>query len=148
MVRGSMRHGVARQRGPERAARSGAVHRRRGVGDARHGGVPDGGVCRWPASRRDAARQRTSRRRRGRRMMLTPKELAIARSVIYASLFDYPLTLDQLHQALLEVSASPAEILATYLASDTLPMIVESRDGFFFPAGRGDLVRERLRREA
>ena len=81
-------------------------------------------------------------------MMLTPDERAIARSVIYASLFDYPLTLEQLHQTLLESSASAAEILAVYQSSETLPLVVEHRDGFFFPVGRRDLVSERRRREA
>ena len=81
-------------------------------------------------------------------MMLTTDEGAIARSVIYASLFDYPLTLEQLHQTLLQSSASPAEVLAVYDSSETLPLIVEHREGFFFPVGRGDLVSERRRREA
>ena len=81
-------------------------------------------------------------------MTLTPDERAIARSVIYASLFDYPLTLEQLHQTLLESSASAAEILAVYHSSETLPFVVEHRDGFFFPVGRHDLVSERRRREA
>lgn len=80
--------------------------------------------------------------------MLTTDEGAIARSVIYASLFDYPLTLEQLHQTLLQSSASPAEVLAVYDSSETLPLIVEHREGFFFPVGRGDLVSERRRREA
>jgi hypothetical protein len=79
--------------------------------------------------------------------MLAPTELAIVRSVIYASLFDYPLTLDQLHQTLLESTASPSEILAAYRVSATLPLVVDYRDGFFFPVGRRDLVRERRRRE-
>jgi hypothetical protein len=81
-------------------------------------------------------------------MMLTPNELAIARSVIYASLFDYPLTLDQLHESLLESRTSAAEILAIYRTSESLPLIVDHRDGFFFPVGRRDLVDERRRREA
>ena len=34
--------------------------------------------------------------------MVTTREIAIARSVIYASLFDYPLTLEQLHHSLIE----------------------------------------------
>ena len=34
--------------------------------------------------------------------MVTTREIAIARSVVYASLFDYPLTLEQLHYALIE----------------------------------------------
>jgi hypothetical protein len=79
---------------------------------------------------------------------MTPRELAIARSVIYASLFDYPLTLDQLHVSLIESEQTPAEILAVFDGSECLQHIVEYRDGFFFPAGRDDLMAERRRREA
>ena len=74
-------------------------------------------------------------------------ELAIARSVLYASLFDYPLTLAQLRQTLIESVQTPSQILATYDGSDALRAAVEYREGFFFPAGR-DLVEERRRREA
>jgi hypothetical protein len=74
---------------------------------------------------------------------MTPNEIAIARSVIYASLFDYPLTLDQLHHALLESDQSPSEILATYDSSERLRRVIGFRDGFFFPAGRDELVGER-----
>jgi hypothetical protein len=80
--------------------------------------------------------------------MMTTRELAIARSVIYASLFDYPITLEQLHRTLLESDQSPAEILAVYDGSETLQQMIDYRDGFFFPIGRGDLVAERARREA
>ena len=79
---------------------------------------------------------------------MTPNEIAIARSVIYASLFDYPLTLDQLHHALLESDQSPSEILATYGSSERLKRVIGFRDGFFFPAGRDELVGERRQREA
>jgi len=79
---------------------------------------------------------------------MTTRELAIARSVIYASLFDYPVTLDQLHRTLLESDQTAAEILAVYDGSAMLQQMIEYRDGFFFPAGRTDLVAERKRREA
>jgi hypothetical protein len=79
---------------------------------------------------------------------MTPQEFAIARSVIYASLFDYPLTLDQLHRTLVGCRATPSHLAAVYAHSAVLPAIVEHRDGFFFPAGRADLVAERRRREA
>ena len=79
---------------------------------------------------------------------MTSRELAIARSVIYASLFDYPLTLAQLHHSLIESDQSVEEILAVYDGSARLQSIVHHRDGFFFPAGRADLVAERRRREA
>jgi hypothetical protein len=75
-------------------------------------------------------------------------ELAIARSVLYASLFDYPLTLAQLRQTLIESVQTPSQILATYDRSDALRAVVEYRDGFFFPEGRHDLVEERRQRES
>jgi len=80
--------------------------------------------------------------------MVTSREIAIARTVIYASLFDYPLTLEQLHYSLIESDQTGPEILAVYEGSELLRDIIEHRDGFFFPAGRGDLVAERRRREA
>jgi hypothetical protein len=78
---------------------------------------------------------------------LTAGELAIARSVVYASLFDYPLTLAQLRQTLIESTQTPSEVLAVYNASAALQTAIEFRDGFFFPRGRADLIEERRRRE-
>ena len=49
---------------------------------------------------------------------MTTRELAIARSVVYASLFDYPLTLEQLHYALIESDQTRPEILAVYEGSE------------------------------
>ena len=80
--------------------------------------------------------------------MVTTREIAIARTVIYASLFDYPLTLEQLHHSLIESDQTRPEILAVYEGSELLRDIIEYRDGLFFPMGRGDLVAERRRREA
>src|SRR4029453_12293027 len=51
---------------------------------------------------------------------MTSRELAIARSVIYASLFDYPLTLAQLHHTLIESDQTEQEILAVYDGSARL----------------------------
>jgi hypothetical protein len=80
--------------------------------------------------------------------VVTTREIAIARTVIYASLFDYPLTLEQLHYSLIGSDQTRAEILAVYEGSELLRDLVEYRDGFFFPIGRGDLVAERRSREA
>src|SRR6185295_17673296 len=79
---------------------------------------------------------------------MTTRELAIARSVVYASLFDYPLTLEQLHHTLIESEQTRAEILAVYDGSAWLQTIIDYREGFFFPAGRVDVVAERRRRDA
>ena len=81
-------------------------------------------------------------------MFGSPNELAIARSVIYASLFDYPLTLEQLHQTLLESDQTIQQILATYTSSEMLQTMVEYREGFLFPRGRRALLSERRLREA
>lgn len=80
-------------------------------------------------------------------MILERDELAIARTVLYASLFEYPLTLDQLHASLIASPQSPGQILATYQKSAALQSIVEHSAGYFYPAGRFDLVAERRRRE-
>jgi hypothetical protein len=80
--------------------------------------------------------------------MMTTREMAIARTVVYSSLFEYPLTLDELHRSLVESDQTAAEILAVYEGSALLQHIVEYREGFFFPIDRADLVAERRRREA
>lgn len=81
-------------------------------------------------------------------LSLSPRELAIAQSVIYASLFEYPLTLEQLHQALVESSQTQAEIHSTYCSSVPLALLIEYRDGFFFPRGQRAFIDLRRRREA
>src|SRR4030095_15993695 len=80
--------------------------------------------------------------------MVTTRARAIAASVIHASLDDYPLTLEELHESLIGSHQTLAEVVSVFEGSDVLQQIVERRDGFFFPAGRSDLVDERRRREA
>ena len=70
------------------------------------------------------------------------------RSVIYASLFDYPLSLEQLHQSLIGVGADKESIARWWRSSELLRATIEYRDGLFFPAGRADLTATRARREA
>jgi hypothetical protein len=74
--------------------------------------------------------------------------MAIIHAVVYASIFDYPLTLEQLRVTLVGVVMSREQILATYDASHRLQAIIEYRDGFFTLNGRANLIRERCRREA
>ena len=76
------------------------------------------------------------------------QELAVLRSVIYASLFDYPLTLAQLHASLVGVRAEAETIAGWWRDSDLLQATIEHRDGWYFPAGRDDLILTRSRREA
>jgi len=75
------------------------------------------------------------------------QELAVLRSVVYASLFDYPLEPAQLEASLIGVAADLAAIDRWWRESDLLQATIEYRDGLYFPAGRSDLVRTRSRRE-
>jgi hypothetical protein len=76
------------------------------------------------------------------------QELAVLKSVTYASLFDYPLTLAQLQQGLIGVRADADAIESWWHDSEFLQETIGFADGLFFPAGRSDLVRTRSRREA
>ena len=78
---------------------------------------------------------------------LSPAEEAIVRSVLYAAVFDYPLTLSQLRQTLIGSAQTPSEIVAALRHSAALAKLVHMRDGFIFPAGRSDLIAIRRRRE-
>ncbi|HEX8029533.1 MAG TPA: hypothetical protein VF491_13760 [Vicinamibacterales bacterium] len=75
------------------------------------------------------------------------QELAVLRSVVYASLFDYPLTLEQLHRSLVGIRADAGTIAGWWRSSELLQATVEHRDGWYFPAGRRDLLATRARRE-
>lgn len=81
------------------------------------------------------------------RLSLEPGADAIARSVLYAALFDYPLTLAELRRTLMGSRQTASEIVSTLRGSSALQDVVESHDGFFFPAGCAHLVDIRRRRE-
>lgn len=76
------------------------------------------------------------------------QELAVLRSVVYAAMFDYPLTLPQLCATLIGVRADEATVARWWRTSDFLQAAIECRDGMYFPAGRGDVIEIRTRREA
>lgn len=70
------------------------------------------------------------------------------RAVTYASLFDYPLSPEQVRSSLPGVRATIEQIVAWWKASSLLQTAIDYRDGYFFPAGRGDLLRTRTHRES
>ena len=76
------------------------------------------------------------------------QELAVLKSVTYAALFDYPLTLAQLQQSLIGVRADADAIAKWWRDSEFLQETVAFENGLCFPAGRPELVRTRSRREA
>lgn len=76
------------------------------------------------------------------------QELAFLRSVTYASLFDYPLTLAQLHASLVAVRAEAPAVASWWRNSEFLQATVAHRDDLYFPVGRDELLHTRTRREA
>ena len=74
-------------------------------------------------------------------------EFAILQGVLYAALFDYPLTLAQLRQTLPQAVADETGVECCYWASAFLRQHIDYQHGYFFPSGRGDLVDERRQRE-
>ena len=75
------------------------------------------------------------------------QERAFLQSVVYAALFDYPLTLAQLREALIGEVADEATLLRWYEHSEYLRATVDQLDGYFFPHGRHDLLLTRAERE-
>ena len=76
------------------------------------------------------------------------QELAVLRSVTYASLFDYPLTLPQLRESLIGERADEGTIAHWLATSVLLRATVEREGGLLFPRGRRELLATRARREA
>lgn len=75
------------------------------------------------------------------------QERAFVQSVLYAALFDYPLTPAQLCDTLIGQRATEAMLLQWYDASEYLRAMVGFEEGFFFPRGRRDLIDVRRGRE-
>ena len=79
---------------------------------------------------------------------LAPEEFAILRTVLYSSLIDYPLTLEELHNNLLEFVQDAPSLLRSYHSSRVLQRLIDFREGHFFPRGRTELPEKRRLREA
>ena len=68
---------------------------------------------------------------------------AVLKTLVYSDIFDYPLRLDELHRYL-TISASIEELTEYMDHADC----VESKDGYYFLAGRSELVDIRKQRES
>jgi hypothetical protein len=83
--------------------------------------------------------------------MMSPspdQELAVVRAVVYASLFDYPLTPVQIAEALEGVTADEARVRSWLERGPLIGAVLDTRDGYYFPAGHPHLVDVRRQREA
>lgn len=71
---------------------------------------------------------------------------AILRTVAYADVFDYPLTLDQIHRYLVGITALPSTVRNALHSEWLLPRRLKCIDGYYCLAGRETIVQTRLRR--
>lgn len=78
----------------------------------------------------------------------TPDEAAIVRAVLYASIFDFPLSASELRRTLTRPCASVSALQRLIEQSQFLESRVQSIDGWYVPAGRTNLVEHRRVREA
>lgn len=76
------------------------------------------------------------------------KEAAILRTVLYADVFDFPLTIDEIHRYLISDSAiGKVDIRATLQASPKLNKLLHSGEGYFCLKDRDHLIGVRQERE-
>lgn len=73
-------------------------------------------------------------------------EEAIVRAVTYSDVFDYPLTLQEIHRYLVGVSATLEQVHARLNDAATVPGRLRCSEGFYHLVGREHLVQKRLQR--
>ena len=71
---------------------------------------------------------------------------AILSTVAYADVFDYPLTLDQVHRYLVKVMAVPSAVRNALYSKGLVPRRLTCAKGFYCLSGRQAIVQTRLRR--
>lgn len=76
-------------------------------------------------------------------------EAAILRTVLYADIFNFPMTVEEIHHFLIhDEPVSLAQIHQVLASSALLREILEQHEPYIFYAGRGEIVRVRQAREA
>jgi hypothetical protein len=78
---------------------------------------------------------------------MTPEELAILQTVVYADMFHYPLRLGELREGLFDLDLTPDELRGWLDHSTALAATVVEREGFVFLRGRDVLLAERREAE-
>ncbi|MDW8299615.1 MAG: hypothetical protein RML95_09790 [Anaerolineae bacterium] len=81
-------------------------------------------------------------------LSLTPLESAILRTLLYADIFDFPLTEAELHHFLIGYAVDLQTLRVALRNSERLAVYIEECDGFWTLRGRAATISVRCRREA
>src|SRR5450759_3728460 len=92
----------------------------------------------------EARRSRTDRTEPGR----APIERAIVKAVAYADVFDYPLTVDEIHRYLIGVPAGRGAVRTALRTAPLVPDVLSRSGRYFTLAGRESAVDTRRSRAA
>ena len=79
---------------------------------------------------------------------LSSKELAVLKSVVYSSLFEYPLTPREVSFSLPGAGLKSAEVVAIYHQSKALQSVLNFQDNCFYLRDQSPCLSKRHRREA
>ena len=79
---------------------------------------------------------------------LTKLEQAILQTVSYGDVFNYPVTLAEIHRYLEGIEATQAEVVDVLANGSLLPHFLAHQDGFYMLAGREDILTTRRKRAA
>ena len=77
---------------------------------------------------------------------LSPLELSIVRAISYADVFDYPLTVEEIHRSLVGQVSTREQVQALLDGSRLVPSYLDTRNAFYFLSGREQILEERQRR--
>lgn len=73
---------------------------------------------------------------------------AVLRTILYADVFDFPMTLEEIHHFLIAEAPVPLDdVYRAVQADGPLEGLIEGQDGLFFRAGRAQLVALRRSRQ-
>jgi len=73
-------------------------------------------------------------------------EWGILLAIVYSDIFDYPMTVDEIHRYMVEVQATPDQVREALFSGNLIPEFVSKHQEFFSLAGRSEIIQLRARR--